>query len=137
MKAVIQQEPTGCGIAASAALAGVTYDEARAVASSLGIQAADQTLWSETHHVRCLLDAMGIAVSPVEQPFESWDALPDRALLSIKWRREAGRQFWHWVVFVRDEQGARVLDSKKALVNNTRRDFGRMRPKWSIAVLDQ
>jgi hypothetical protein len=37
MKPVIQEEITGCGIASVAALVGVTYKQAKAVANSLGI----------------------------------------------------------------------------------------------------
>jgi hypothetical protein len=40
---VIQQEPTGCGIACVAILAGKSY-------------AVDQQLWSGTGHVRTLLN---------------------------------------------------------------------------------
>ena len=55
IKAVIQEERTGCGIASAAAIAGIRYREARADANALGIYAEDQRLWSETAHVRRLL----------------------------------------------------------------------------------
>jgi len=80
------------------------------------------------------LRALGITAAPTETPFDTWERLPDKALLAIKWRMEQGRPFWHWVVFVRSEQEALVLDSKKALKTNTRRDFGRIKPKWFIRV---
>lgn len=134
MEAVVQQEPTGCGIAACAALAQIDYAQARQVANALGIFAEDRALWSDTHYVRRLLGELGIVATPEQHPFEGWDALPDRALLAIKWRLVAGRPFWHWVVFVRDGAGCFVLDSKKALKHNRRQDFGRMKPKWYIAV---
>ncbi|MFL1483183.1 hypothetical protein [Marinobacter sp. LN3S78] len=134
MKPVIQEETTGCGIAACAALAGVSYAEAKRKANALGIYAADTALWSETGHVRKLLREFGISVSPRETPFESWEHLPDRALMAIKWRMERGRPFWHWVVFVREDGEATVLDSKKALTSNVRRDFGHIRPRWYIQV---
>jgi len=134
MEPVIQEEITGCGIAASAALAGIGYAEAKSKANALGIYAADTSLWSETVHVRKLLRAFGISVSPKETPFESWECLPDKALMAIKWRTEQGKPFWHWVVFVREGGEAKVLDSKKALKSNVRRDFGRMKPKWYIEV---
>ncbi|WP_328185126.1 hypothetical protein [Marinobacter sp. OP 3.4] len=132
MKPVIQEEITGCGIAASAALAGVSYAEAKRKANALGIYAEDTALWSETSHVRTLLREFGISASPQETPFESWERLPDKALMAIKWRMEQGRPFWHWVVFVREGGEAKVLDSKKALKTNVRRDFGRIRPRWYI-----
>jgi hypothetical protein len=134
MEPVIQEETTGCGIAASAALAGVSYIEAKRKANALGIYATDTALWSETEHVRKLLREFSISVSPNETPFESWERLPDKALLAIKWHMEQGKPFWHWVVFVRDGGEAKVLDSKKALKSNIRRDFGRIKPKWYIEV---
>ena len=136
MKPVIQEEITGCGIAASAVLAGVSYAEARRKANALGIDAADKALWSETAHVRKLLREFGISVSPKEIPFASWERLPDKALMAIKWRLEQGKPFWHWVVFVREGGRPRVLDSKKGLASNIRQDFGRIKPKWYIQVSD-
>ncbi|WP_404419303.1 hypothetical protein [Marinospirillum sp.] len=134
MKPVIQEEISGCGIAACAVLAGIGYAEAKRKANALGIDAADTSLWSETAHVRRLLRELGISVSPKKTPFESWEHLPDKALMAIKWRKEQGKPFWHWVVFVRDNGEAKVLDSKKALKSNIRQDFGRIKPKWYIEV---
>ena len=134
MTPVIQRERTGCGIAAAAALAGLTYARAKSVAAGLGISAADERLWSETGQVRRLLRHLGIQARRGERRFSAWEALPDLALLAVKWHVENARPCWHWVVFVRDARGARVLDSKKGLRRNARTDFGRMRPKWFIAV---
>ena len=133
LKPVLQRERTGCGIASVAALAGVSYPQARKAANAMGIFAADERLWSQTAHVRRLLRCFGLEGAP-RLPFRSWEALPDRALLSIKWHVERGRPFWHWVVFVRDAGGPRVLDSKRSLRKHARTDFGRMKPKWYIAV---
>ena len=136
MKPVIQEEISGCGIAVCAALAGMSYEEAKATANRLGIFAEDQSLWSEIHHVQCLLEHLGMKPAATTMPFSGWNALPDWALLAIKWHEEKGRPFWHWVVFVREASGCYVLDSKKALKSNIRTDFGRMKPKWFITVLD-
>ena len=136
MEVVVQEEVTGCGIAACAALVGVSYAEAKIRASELGIHASDKSLWSDTEYVRILLRELGISVSPKETLFESWERLPDKALLAIKWRIEQGKPFWHWVLFVRENGEAKVLDSKKALKSNVRRDFGRIKPKWFIEVSD-
>lgn len=138
MTPVVQEEVTGCGIASVAAVAGVSYQHARRLANSMGIHAEDTRLWSETAHVRFLLRRFGVRASTEERPFTAWRFLPDLALLSIKWHREGGRPFWHWVVFVRENGRAYVLDSKKSLRTHTRTDFGRMKPKWYIALrLDQ
>ncbi|MBY5931059.1 hypothetical protein KUV86_18310 [Halomonas sp. DP8Y7-3] len=135
MTPVVQEEVSGCGIAACAALAGIGYEQAKVKANALGIFAEDSALWSGTDHVRRLLRALGVEAAAGEAAFSGWDELPDRALLAIKWRLERGTPFWHWVVFHRRDGSAVVLDSKKSLKNNVRRDFGRIKPKWYIELL--
>ncbi|MGE5817094.1 MAG: hypothetical protein ACM37Z_03650 [Deltaproteobacteria bacterium] len=132
----MQLEWTGCGIASVAAIAGLSYRKAKLIANSLGIHAEDKTLWSDTAHVRVLLRHVGFFTGSDELPFRSWGSLPDLALLAIKWHLELGRPNWHWVVFVRENGHAYVLDSKKSLRKNRRTDFGRMKPKWFISVSD-
>lgn len=134
MNAVIQEERTGCGIASVAAISGVSYERAKTVAASLGISANDDRLWSDTGHVRRLLAEFGARSARSPKPFRSWPSLPDCALLALKWHLENGRPFWHWVVFVREKRRAYVLDSKKSLKVHVRSDFGRMKPKWFLAV---
>jgi hypothetical protein len=134
MKPVVQLERTGCGIASVATVARVSYQQAQRTANRLGIFADDQRLWSETGYVRRLLQHYGIRAAPTEARFVSWPTLPNLALLAIKWRKVGGRAFWHWVVFWRGPNGPLVLDSKRALRTNIRTDFGRMRPKWFIAM---
>ena len=134
MRPVIQLERTGCGIASAAALAGVSYRRARTVARSLGIFADDPTLWSQTAPVRKLLESLGVSAQSGEERFRTWSLLPDLALLSIKWHREGGKAFWHWVVFVRASGRAYVLDSKASLRKHVRTDFGRMKPRWYIRI---
>jgi ABC-type bacteriocin/lantibiotic exporter with double-glycine peptidase domain len=134
MRPVIQAEVTGCGIASVAAIAGVSYARAKKISNSFGIFAQDKNLWSETTHVRRLLNHYGFRVKTGELPFRSWHSLPNLALLAIKWHVERNKPFWHWVVFIRDGSGARVLDSRKNLRRHRRTDFGRMKPKWYIEV---
>jgi hypothetical protein len=135
MRPVVQEERTGCGIAAVATLAGVTYAEARRAALQLGIAASDPLLWSDQSHVRRLLARYRIHPAPRETPFRSWEALPSVALLAIKWHRVKGRAFWHWVVFHRGPDRPVVLDSKRSLRVHRRTDFGRMKPKWFLPVI--
>jgi ABC-type bacteriocin/lantibiotic exporter with double-glycine peptidase domain len=136
MKPVVQEQETGCAIASSAAIAGVSYKEARKIANSIGMYAEDSALWSETKFVRSLLKEFGIKTGKKEIPFTSWKSLPNCALLSIKWHLENNKPHWHWVVFVRDSGNSYVLDSKKSLKTNVRTDFGRMKPKWYIEILN-
>ena len=134
MKPVIQDEPTGCAIASAAALAGLSYEGVRQIAGRLGISAADGSLWSDTASIRRTLATLEIKADLVETPFEDWEFVPDHALLAIKWHLEKGQPFWHWVVFVREGKNAYVLDPKKGPKSNIRTDFGRMKPKWFIAI---
>ena len=134
MKPVIQEETTGCGFAAVATLAGVTYRHVRRAAHTLNISAADARLWSDTVYIRRLLAHYGIHAVAGEVKFVTWDRLPSKALLAIKWHRSKGRACWHWVVFWRGPHGEVVLDSKRSLRSNRRTDFSRMSPKWFIRI---
>jgi ABC-type bacteriocin/lantibiotic exporter with double-glycine peptidase domain len=134
MNPVVQEEVTGCGIASVAALAGVTYKQAKAVAERLGIQVSDSRLWSDTAFVRTLLKHYGIDAEPQEQPFRSWKTLPPLALLASKWHRKGNQAFWHWVIFHRETGGPVVLDPKRSLKYHVRTDFGRIKPKWFIMI---
>lgn len=133
-KPVMQEEATGCGIASVANILSKTYSEIKAVADAMGIHASDESLWSDTQHVRRMLSHAGVETSQDETPFESWDALPDLALLSIKHYQEEGKDFWHWVVFIRGNGQSFVLDSASGLPSNIRYDFDAMKPKWFIEV---
>jgi hypothetical protein len=134
LKSVIQEETTGCGIASVANILGKTYSEMKAIANAMGIHAEDKSLWSDTQHVRKMLSHAGVETSSDEIPFESWSALPDLALLSIKHHQEDGKNFWHWVVFKRVGAEGFVLDSASYLPSNIRTDFNEMQPKWFIEV---
>lgn len=134
LKPVVQEETTGCGIASAANVLGKTYSEMKSVANAMGIHASDESLWSDTRYVRRILSGAGVEISPDETPFESWNALPDLALLSIKHHRKGGRNFWHWVVFKRIDGQPFVLDSASYLPSNLRTDFYAMQPKWFIEV---
>ncbi len=135
MNVIIQEEKTGCGIASVANIIGRPYAEVKARANSIGIFVEDDTLYSDTEYVRNLLNEFGVKTSSVETPFEKWAKLPDLALLSIKHHEEGGRPFWHWVVFKRDIEGSKVLDSAAYLNENKRTDFQAMEPKWFIEVI--
>lgn len=134
MKPVIQEEVTGCGIASVANIVGKTYSEMRAIANSMGISASDESLWSDTQYVREMLSSFGVTTSDKEIPFQSWSELPSLALLSIKYRKESNRSYWHWVLFKRTDSETVVLDSASYLPSNVRIDFNEMHPKWYIEV---
>lgn len=134
MNPVIQEEPTGCGIAAVANILGRTYPQMKEIANAQGIHAEDQALWSDTRYVRRLLGMAGLGTSEQEHPFTSWENLPDLALLPIKHHMVDGKHFWHWTVFIRQAGRGVVLDSASYLAEPVRTDFSEMHPKWFIEV---
>ena len=134
LKVIVQEEVTGCGIASVANIVGKTYQEMKEIANDIGIYANDKSLWSDTQYVRKLLAHSGFKTSDNEVLFNSWYALPDLALLSIKYHEEDGINFWHWVVFKRIEEQPFVVDSASYLPSNIRVDFDDIQPKWYIEV---
>ena len=68
LKPVIQEESTGCGIAAVANILGKTYGQMKAVANAMGIDAADTSLWSDTQYVQRMLLNAGVETSRDEVP---------------------------------------------------------------------
>lgn len=134
LKPVIQEEPSGCGIASVANILGKTYQEMKTRANAMGIYAEDKSLWSDTQYVRRMLSSARVETSPTEVAFESWSKLPDLALLSIKHHQEDGKNFWHWVLFKRVNGQPFVLDSASYLPSNIRTDFDEMQPEWFIEV---
>ena len=134
MNPVVQQDRTGCGIAAVAAITGQTYAAVKQAANTLGIAVSDPRLWTDPEPIRRLLARFGVAAGAAEAPFRGWPRLPACALLAIKWHREKTGPAWHWVVFVRAPDGPVVLDSKRGLRRNRRTDFGRIQPKWFIPI---
>ncbi|HTM08157.1 MAG TPA: cysteine peptidase family C39 domain-containing protein [Verrucomicrobiae bacterium] len=137
MKIISQEDETGCALACVAMVAGKTYAEVKQTAAQLGIKVKDKKLYSETKYVRRLLSRFGIQASDVEKPFVGWGALPDTALLSIKYHRENSRNVWHWVAFERKQEQSAVFDPAKYVLHHRRTDFGAMKPKWFIAILEQ
>jgi ABC-type bacteriocin/lantibiotic exporter with double-glycine peptidase domain len=134
MKTVIKQEISGCGFACVAMLADTSYEEVKTKANSLGIFSEDENLWSDTGYVQRLLKEYKIKASNIELPFSTWEALPNLALLAIKYHIENGRPFWHWTVFQRSGTKEIVHDPAAYLAENQRTDFGNIAPKWSIEI---
>ena len=134
MLPVIQEDRTGCGLASVAAVAGVSYKQVKRVAGDLGIDVQDPQLWSDTKYVRTLLRHYGFPTASNTTPFKSWETLPPLALLAIKWHKINNDAFWHWAVSWRSPEGPVVLDPKQSLKKHVRTDFGRMKPKWFLAL---
>ncbi len=108
LQPVVHHNHTGCGDVCVAALTGRTYLAVKRAAAKLGIVVEDPRLWSGPEPMRKLLGDFGVAASNGEEPFTTWPRLPGRALLAIKWHRDASGPALHWVVFARDGSECRV-----------------------------
>jgi ABC-type bacteriocin/lantibiotic exporter with double-glycine peptidase domain len=137
MNVVLQEETSGCGIACVAMLADPFYQEVKKQANSMAIFAEDSKLYSDTDYVKRLLGVYDLPISNEEKPFTHWEKLPEKALLSIKYRLENNSLRWHWVVFVRENNNPFVLDTAKYLDQNKRVDFENMSPKWLIEIYEK
>ena len=125
MKPVVQLERTGCGIASVAALAGVSYAQAKRVANRLGIFADDPKLWSETDYVRRLLKEHGIRSARIEVPFTSWKALARSCADGYQMaQRRGSRVLALGGVLARAERFGGARSSTRATNSNS----GRLRP---------
>lgn len=133
MKAVIQEETTGCAIASSAAIAGLSYQQVKHIANNLGIFAEHTSLWSSDHSIRKILSELGFQTGTLTD-FTRWERLPELALLSTNWHLKDNTPYWHWVVFVREDDQPYLLDSKPSLTENKLSNFEKTDVKWFIPV---
>jgi len=134
MKPIIQKDKTGCALACIAMLTGKSYSIVKRDAKEFGISHQDTKLWSDITYVLKLCSKYNVHISSTKTPFQSWESLPDRALLAIKWHEINEIPFWHWVVFIREKADIFVLDPSTYIKNNRRTDFGRIKPKWFLEV---
>ncbi|MGH8080396.1 MAG: hypothetical protein ACREP7_07465, partial [Lysobacter sp.] len=67
-----------------------------------------------------------------EREVSSWDQCDGDGIVAIN--HDPVRERWHWVVHLRDRDGAWVLDPNARVRSERRTDFGRMRPLRYIPV---
>lgn len=127
MKRVVQQDSTGCGIACIAMLAGKTYAEVRKYAlKTLSLDECGP-FYTNTNDLVKLGNQYELNVGVRRRKFKSFDILPDKAILAINYKENTNT--WHWVVFHRTSSEQYVLDPKKSIKNNKRKDLARIASK--------
>lgn len=131
MKRIIQEDSTGCGLACIAMLANKTYKTVRKVAERLEIKNQDK-FYTGTKDLRELSQYFGIDIGFKRVKFNSYKSLPNIAILAINYREKS--ENWHWVVYYRTDNDEYVLDPKKTIKTDRRKDFSRITPKWYIKV---
>ena len=131
---VIQEDETGCGIACVAMLSKRPYAQVKSLANELNIDVSNTELYTDTAYVRQLLEVHKVKADATEQPFESWDTLPEKCLLALRISEEENAEGWHWTVFERVFGLKKVYDPAPYINALFRTDFDNMHPLWFIEI---
>ncbi|MGO1070010.1 hypothetical protein [Lysobacter sp. CA199] len=140
----LQQDRSGCGLACVAMLAGIGYAQARNLARALGIgpkpyryrvgaglRNAREGYLTNARQLQRMLRLLGPRTGD-ERAVTGWDECDGDGIVAINHDPIDDR--WHWVVFLRQNTGAWVLDPNPRVRSDRRTDFGRMRPARFIPV---
>lgn len=130
LQQVIQQDRTGCGIACVATIACTSYSKVRHMACIQFGWREDGVFYTMSLHLARLLDSLGYTAGR-GRAVRHWESLPNLAIVAINPHKEDSG--WHWVVFVRDDGNAYVIDPRSKRKRRT--DFGRMRLRSCIPIL--
>jgi len=134
LRRVRQRDPTGCGLACIAMIAGTNYEKVRDIAvNELGWNEAE-AFYTGTRDLRELSRYFGVDVGKRRRPFKTFQSLPTVAILAINYKEQTDT--WHWVVFHRIEDNPVIYDPNQSIKNDKRRDFGRIKAKWFLPVLN-
>lgn len=132
MRRVKQGDPTGCGLACIAMLAGTDYSSVRELAvKQLGFDDSG-TFYTGTKHLKDLGKSFDIELGNKRRQFNGFQNLPEMAILAINYKEDLGT--WHWVVYRRTSSDEFVYDPKKNIKTNKRRDFCRIKARWFLPV---
>ena len=120
IKLVLQEDPSGCGIACLAIILGCSYSRAKSLA--FGATYPGYDFRTTTKDLVRVLRSQGASVHDrLTRSSGNWSDLPDLCIVKIVEGGCAPRD-WHWVVFARGVRGSVVLDPA--------RDVPWKRPPW-------
>lgn len=132
IKRIIQEDSTGCGLACVAMLAGVEYRNVKSKAISMKLLPYHGPYYTRTSHLNKLLVSYTIQVKHGRK-VRNWKSLSSKAIIGINYKEKSNT--WHWALFVRENNGEEyVVDPKRNIKLNKRKDFGRMRLRSYIPV---
>ncbi len=123
MERVIQEEPTGCGLACVAMVAGVSYAEVRNFAVEHMGFGTIGPFYTDLDDLRYMLDWYGYRLLRWT-PFKSYDSVSPLCVLEI----ERPGAYNHWVLLVKCGLDMYVLDPFPDVKTEQRRDWWRLRP---------
>lgn len=133
MHRIVQEDPTGCGLACVAMLSNTTYKKVRKAALEIDLLKG-RTLYTSAKDLHNLAKKFDLSLGQRRRKFKSFDALPDTAILAINYRPKTGS--WHWVVYHRNSKDEYVIDPMRTVKTDKRKDFKRLqnKTKWWVEV---
>jgi ABC-type bacteriocin/lantibiotic exporter with double-glycine peptidase domain len=127
MRRIVQVDATGCGLACIAILAKTNYKKVRELALELLGFEDDGVFYTGTSDLVKIGKELNLIISSRRRKFKTFDNLPNKAILAINYKSKTDA--WHWVVFHRTESEEYVLDPKKSIKRNKRKDLNRIAKK--------
>lgn len=125
VKRVVQEDPTGCGLACVAMVAGETYTEIRRLAIEyLGVDPVGP-FYTDLDDLRYMLNWYGYGVLR-STSFKSYTPISPISIMGIE-RNGSGVED-HWVVHVKCGLDRYVLDPAPGVKSEQRRDWWRLHP---------
>ena len=131
LKRVVQKDATGCGLACIAMVAGVSYTQAKKAAVKSRVVDENQPYYTNSGQLARILEELGGSAEKGRR-LSHWSSLTSLCIVGIGYKE--AEDTWHWVVFVPDRTGGHVLDPRKSVTTNRRKDFSRMVPHRYIPV---
>jgi len=108
MERVRQRDPTGCGLACIAMVAGINYEKVRAIAVNELEWDGSGDFYTGTRDLRDLGRYFGIEVGKRRRSFKSFNALPETAILAINYKEQTDT--WHWCLYRRIKDDEFIYD---------------------------
>jgi len=108
---VSQPDDTGCGLACVAMICGVSYNQVKSNMVKLGIFKKDNDFWGTSFKdIIRTLNSQNIQTVN-RRKFKKWRNIPAKvAIVSTNYEQSG---LFHWVVFVRDNDGFYIYDPAK------------------------
>ena len=117
-------------------IAGRGYPEIKNLALKMGY-GKEGTFHTDASDLRKLASCAGVTFAARKQRFTCWENIRHTSVVAINYKKGEENQYWHWVVFMRENSHSYVLDPNPSVKTERSIDFGRMgrNAKWYLPVV--
>lgn len=131
---VIQEDPTGCGIACIAMLVKEPYSYVKKILLKNYFFENSNVFYTNSSDLRIGMEIFGIK-SKKARAIKYWSTIKDLSIVAINYSEKSNT--WHWVIYVPDNVGKYdyVIDPKKSIKTLKRTDFKKMKLKLYIPIV--